>query len=115
MRTDFIKDRSISTPLSQTAAAGDVVAAAAHREHSARVVGETNCFLDVGGAGTPHDDCGSPVDHRVPDAARCGIAIIALGQDRTANAGFQAVQHFARDYGHATRELCQLDLHVILQ
>ena len=63
---------------------GDVVAAAAHRDRQAALVGEADRLDDVGRAGAPHDDARPPVDHRVPDGAGFLVAVLAVEAGRSA-------------------------------
>ena len=56
--------------------AGDVVAAAAHREQKLRVPRELDRIDDIGSAHAARDNRRAAVDHRVPDRAGGFVSVL---------------------------------------
>src|SRR5262249_8766408 len=61
--------------------AGDVVPSALDREIEALLAREVDRVDDVGGTGPAHDECGAPIDQRVPERAPLVVAGTAGGEN----------------------------------
>ncbi len=84
--TPFIWERSIRSPPSHRADAGDVVAAPAHRNEQVVLAGEVDRVYDVGHARRAGYERGPPVDHAVPDLAGLFVARVAGTEQLAAQA-----------------------------
>jgi hypothetical protein len=80
--------------------AGDVVAAAAHRQRQAVVAREGDRGQHVGGAAAAGDEGRTPLDHRVPEGARALVVGIARLQQRPPECGLEVLDHVAFHVRH---------------
>ena len=91
--------------------AGDLVPAAADRDHQPVLAGEVDRRHHVGGGARPHHQAGPAVVHRVPDRARLVVAGLAGPDDLAAQAPGKGGGGRVRNRLHASVEALQCDRH----